>query len=121
MNPDIMKTSIGFGGLVCVTTVAVNILQGGWDATVSKKKHQSMNTLGVSGMEVPEHVSVGSVRGWMPLVGSIQGRKFDRISDEEDWSVVEDEILVSSLRFESDSAPTEVAYRVSGPALRTDR
>ena len=67
------------------------------------------------GDEVPEHVGVLQVGHRVPLLGVDEVGEENRVTDEEDWSVVSDQIPVTLLSVELHSKPTRV------PAMKLNK
>ena len=79
--------------------------------------HQSMDTLLVVDVVIPEHVRVRDVRHRMSFVTSVDTRKLDGISDEKDRQTVEDKVLVSFLCEELHGPATNITDSVGSTSF----
>lgn len=64
-------------------------------------------------MEIPKHVVIWNIRPGMAFVAPIHAWEFDRITDEKDGKVIEDEVLVALLREELGCPASYIAYCVA--------
>ena len=78
-------------------SVSVDVADRLWNTSCTKELHQAVNAFLVVIVKVPEAVWVWNVGLRIALVGSVEGRKLDRIADEEDWQIVKHKVLVSLL------------------------
>jgi hypothetical protein len=99
---------------VSVNTKPVNMPERGRNPALSKQVHQGMNALRVVYMVVPEHSVVGNIGLRMPLMAPIHWRELDRITEKEDWQIIEDEIMDSLIREEFDRPSSNISDRVTG-------
>lgn len=102
-------------------TKAIDVPKGSWDTTRSKQVHQSVDTLRVILVKVPEHGIIRDVGLGVSLVATVHGRKFDRIPDEEDRKVIEDEILDTLIGIELCCPASNISNCVAGSLFTTDR
>jgi hypothetical protein len=71
--------------------------QRGRNAALSEKMHQRMYSLWIIDVEVPKHVRIWNIRTWMAFMAPIHAGKLYRVANEEDWQIVEDEVLITIL------------------------
>jgi len=67
--------------------------------------------------EVEDHVWIGEVGGWVPLLTVKEIWELDWIIDEEDWGVVSNHIIVAFLGVELDGKATWISNSVSCTSL----
>jgi len=79
-----------------------------------------MGCLWSEGDEVPKHVRVLEVRLRIALLRVDEARKEKRVADEEDRSVVADQIPVALLRVELHREAARITSGVCGTALPSD-
>lgn len=103
-----------------MNTKAIDVPQGSWDTTRSKQVHQSVNTLRVVFVKVPEHGVIRNIGLRVSLVASIHGRKLDRVPDEEDRKVIEDEILDTLLSIKLCCPTSNISNCIAGSLFTTD-
>lgn len=99
---------------------AIDVSQRGWNATLPKEMHQSMDTFRVIEMKVPKHGVVWYICLWVSLVASIHGWKLDRIADEEHRQVVEDKVLDAFFSVKLGCPPSDITDRIAGAFLPTN-
>lgn len=94
-------------------TVCINISQRGRNAALPEKMHQRMYSFRIVDMEVPKHVWIWNICTWMAFMAPIHAWKLDRVANEEDWQIVEDEILVTILSKELHSPSAYIADSIA--------
>jgi hypothetical protein len=97
------ETPVGFGEFVSMATKGVGVTDGCWGTTVGEEMHQLVDGFLVIVVEVPEHCAIWAMSLWMSLVTSIQRWEFYGIADEEDGSIVENEVVIAFLGEELDA------------------
>ena len=70
--------------------------------------------------EVPGHVWILKSRDWASLLGMDEFWELDGISDEEDWSVVSNHVVVSFFSVELDSKSSWISLSISTTSFSTD-
>lgn len=106
---DIDKTTIGFVECVRVDAISSNVTQRSWDTPLTEELHQSMNAFRIVDVIVPEHGVVWDIRPWVLFMASVHAWKLDRVSQEENWQVIEDEIVVALFCVELDRPSSYIA------------
>lgn len=81
--------------------------------------HQGVNALRVVDVVIPEHVVLRHVHLRMPFVAAVHAWELDRVPDEENWQVVEDEIVIAIFREKLDRETSDVSYGVAGALFTT--
>ena len=89
-------------------------------ATLPKKMHQRVYPLRVVNVEVPKHIWIGNVCLRMSFMTPIHTGKLDRVADEEDWQIVEDEILISLFGKEPRGPSTYITDGITRTFLPSD-
>jgi hypothetical protein len=79
--------------------------------------HQRMDTLLIVDVVVPVHIRIRDIRHRMSLVTSVDTRKLDRISDEEDRQTVENKVLVSLFGKELHGPATNITNSVGSTSF----
>jgi hypothetical protein len=79
--------------------------------------HQRMDTLLIVDVVVPVHIRIRNICHRMSLVTSVDARKLDRISDEEDWQTVKDKVLISFLGEELHGPATNITNSVGSTSF----
>lgn len=83
------------------------------NTSLTKKMHQSMDSLWVVKMKVPEHSIVGYIGLWVSFMAPIHRWKFDRIPDEKYWEVIEDKVLNTFLGIKFSCPASNIANSVA--------
>ena len=101
--------------LVGVRAEPVHVAIGSGDATIAEQPGEHVSGLGRVGEEVPHVVRLLMVGEGIGLLGVDEVGELQRIADEEDRSVVPDQVVVPVLRVELEGEATRVAHRVGRP------
>ena len=64
-----------------------------WNATVREKEAHLMDSLRTKANEVPKHVWISKMSGWVTFLSMNEARKQDWIAQEEDWSIISYQVL----------------------------
>ena len=94
-------------------TERIDVAQRGRYATLPKQMHQSVYTLLVVDMKVPEHVLIRDVCLRMAFMTPIHAWELDRISNKEDRQIVKDKFLVPIFCEKARCPPSNVSYRIA--------
>ena len=70
--------------------------------------------------EVEDHVWIGEVGGWVPLLTMKDVWELDWVIDEEDWSIVAYHIVVALLCVELNGEATWISHSISSTSLTSD-
>jgi hypothetical protein len=100
-----------------VDTECIDVAEGGRNAPLAEQMHQSMYTLLIVDMKIPKHAWVRNVRLWMAFMTPIHAWELDRVSNEEDRQVVEDEVLVAIFREEPHCPSSHISHGIAGSFL----
>jgi hypothetical protein len=91
----------------------IHLSVGGRGSTVTEENSHLMGRFRVIGQEIPKDIGILQVCARITLLGVNEVGELDRITDEEDWSVVHNKIAVSFLRVKLDSKSTGIASCIS--------
>lgn len=70
--------------------------------------------------EVEDHVWIGEVGGWVPLLTMKEVWELYWVIDEEDWSIVANHIVVALLCVELNGEATWISHSISSTSLTSD-
>jgi hypothetical protein len=87
----------------------IHLSVGGRGSTVTEEDSYLMCRFRVIGQEIPKYIGILQVCARITLLGVNEVRELDRITDEEDWSIVHNKIAVSFLRVKLYSKSTGIA------------
>lgn len=105
---------------ITVNAIAIDISERRRNTPRSKQVHQSMDTLRVILVEIPEHGIIWHIGLRVPLVASVHGRKFDGVPNKEDRKIIEDKILNTLLRIEFGCPTSDITNCVGRSLFSTD-
>ena len=94
-------------------TEGIDMPKRGRYATLPEEVHQGVYSFRIVNMEVPKHVRIWNICLWMSFMTPIHAGELDGVPNEEDWQIVEDEILVTILSKELHSPSTYVTNGVT--------
>lgn len=80
-----------------------------------------MNALRIVLVEIPKHGIIWNICLGVSLVAPVHGRKLDRVPDEEDGKIIEDEVLDTFFGIELCCPTSNIANCVAGSLFTTDR
>lgn len=98
---------------VSMNTESIDMTERGWYASLSKQMHQSMYPFLVIDMEIPKHTWVWNIRLRMAFMAPVHARELDRVSNEEDWQIIEDEVLVAIFCEEAHCPASYISHGVA--------
>jgi hypothetical protein len=64
-------------------------------------------------VEIPKHAIVGHIGSGMALMAPVHGWELDRVTNEKDWQIIEDEILDTLLGVDFGSPATDIANGIT--------
>jgi hypothetical protein len=105
---------------VSVHAKGIDIRQRCRNTTRADQMHQSMNAFRVVDMVVPEHIVLRYVHSRVSLMTAVHARELDRVSDEEDRQVIEDEVVVTIFGEELGRPSSDISHGVARALLPSD-
>lgn len=100
-----------------MNTKSIDVPQRSRYASLTDEVHQCVNPFRIVDVVIPEHIVVRYEGPRMPFVASIHAGKLDRISNEEDRQIVEDEVLIAIFREELHRPSAHISHSVAGTFL----
>jgi len=70
--------------------------------------------------KVPHHISIFQVGVWISFLGVNEIREFDWISDEENWSIVSNHIIISFFSVKFNSKTSWISFSISTSFFTSD-
>lgn len=119
MPLDINVTSVCLVQRISVYAKSINVAQRLGDATGAEEMHQGMDSLWVVDVEIPKHAVVGHIGLGMALMAPVHRWELDGVTNEEDWQIIEDEILNTLLGVDFGSPTTDIANGITGTFFPT--
>lgn len=116
---DVVEATVWLDPLVGVARVTVHVAVGVWGTTVTEQMHDLVDGFLMGGEVVPEHGGILQVGLGVPLLSVDKQRELGRVSDEEDWGVVEHPVPVALLGVELDGKATRITSAVGRALLST--
>lgn len=117
---DVVELAVLVDPLEGVAGVTVHVAVRSGSTTVREQGHDLVDSLLVVGEVVPDHVGVLKVGLGVTLLGVDEDGELGGVSDEENRSVVTDEVVVSLLGVELDRETTGISGSIGGTLLTTD-
>lgn len=103
-----------------VIALARKVSYRSWNTSRAEQMHESMYSLLIVDMVVPEHSCVRDISTWVFLVTAVQAGKLYWISYKEDGQVVHHKILITFLGEEFHRPSSYITESVAGSLLATD-
>lgn len=100
-----------------MNTKSIDVPQRGRYASLTDEVHQCVNPFRIIDVIIPEHIVVRHEGPRMPFVASVHAGKFDRIPNEKDRQVVENEILIAIFREELQRPSAYISHSIAGTFL----
>jgi len=110
LDPDLLAR--GILPQVRAAAVAVHVAVGARRAPVAHQDHHLVGRLGRERPEVPLHVVAAQAAVGQALLRVNEVRELHRVTHEEDWRVVADEVVVAFFGVELEGEAAHVAVRV---------
>ena len=110
----------GIDPLEGVRTVSIHVAITNGGSTVRHEDGDLVESLRRVGPEVPGHLSALNTSLRVSLLRVNEIRELDWVLDEENWSVVSDDIVVSLFGVELDSETSWIPIAIVGSALASD-
>jgi hypothetical protein len=91
-----------------------------WSSSVGEKNSDLMQGLWGVLPEIKDHIWIGQVGSWVPLLGVDEIWELNGIIDEEDWSVISYHVVVAFLGVELDGESSWVPHSIRSASLTSD-
>ena len=109
---DIIKGAIRFGELVGMARVSIHVTIGVRGPSIGEEMHDLVSGFLVGRKVIPEHGGILKVGLRVTLLGMDEEGELGRITEEEDWGVVEDPVPIPFLCVEFDGETSWVASSI---------
>lgn len=103
-----------------VGSISVHVTVSIRSSSIAEQEHDLVDGFRSQGPEVPHRIGVLQMSRWMPLLSVDKVREEDWIADEEDRSVVSDQIPVSFFGIKLHGEASRISSSVSRPRFSSD-